>query len=210
MAAPQCIEQIGAWTGYELQDWREEQRGGQRWCVLTLRPREETVRRCSGCGWQGTAIHDQEQRYVRDLPLFDATVLLVVPRLRLACPHCGPKLEQLDWLEPYARVTTRLAASVVRLCKVMSLRHVAGFYGLAWSTVKLIDHRHLERELEPSRALRHWQRGPQLKTEDRSGLWAKKVTACKTDEASDPTAFEPDRTHQQLIEFLFPELGSLA
>jgi transposase len=31
----------------------------------------------------------------------------------------------------------------------MSLRHVARFYGLAWSTVKLIDHRTLERQLGP-------------------------------------------------------------
>lgn len=61
-----------------------------------------------------------------------------------------------------------------------------------------------------SRALRHWQRGPQLKTEDRSGLWAKKVRACQEDEAADPSAFAPDCTHQRLVEFLFPELGSLA
>jgi transposase len=149
MAAPQCIEQIGAWTGYELQDWREEWRGEQRWCVVTLRPREGAARRCSGCGLLCPAVHDYEERRVRDLPVFDAAVELVLPRLRLACAHCGSKLEQLDWLEPYARVTTRLAASVARLCKVMSLRHVAGFYGLAWSTVKLIDQRHLERELGP-------------------------------------------------------------
>ncbi|CAG9175256.1 ISL3 family transposase ISGme5 [Cupriavidus laharis] len=31
----------------------------------------------------------------------------------------------------------------------MSLRHVAGFYQLAWTTVKRIDLRHLERELGP-------------------------------------------------------------
>ncbi|KUE89042.1 transposase [Cupriavidus necator] len=86
---------------------------------------------------------------MRDLPVFDIPVELVVPRLRLACRKCGPKLERLDWLAPYARVTTRLAASVARLCKVMSLRHVASFYRLAWTTVKRIDLRHLERELGP-------------------------------------------------------------
>jgi transposase len=149
MAAVQGIERFGAWEGYELQEWHEEQRGGTKWCVLHLRPVQGAKRRCSGCGWQGAAIHDEEQRYVRDLPVFDAPVQLVVPRLRLACPHCGPKLEQLDWLEPYARVTARLAVSVARLCKVMSVRHVASFYGLSWSTVKLIDQRHLERELGP-------------------------------------------------------------
>lgn len=149
MAAIQCIERLGAWEGYELEDQQEELRGATRWCILRLRPRQGALRRCSGCGWIGTAIHDEEERRVRDLPIFEVPVELALPRLRLQCPRCGPKLEQLDWLEPYARVTVRLAASVSRLCQVMSLRHVAAFYGLAWSTVKLIDHRCLERRLGP-------------------------------------------------------------
>lgn len=149
MAAIQCIERLGAWEGYELEDQREEIRGDSSWCVLRLRPRAGALRRCSGCGWMGLAIHDEEERRVRDLPIFEVPVELVLPRLRLNCPHCGPKLEQLDWLEPYARVTVRLATSVSRLCQVMSVRHVAAFYGLAWSTVKLIDHRCLERRLGP-------------------------------------------------------------
>ena len=95
------------------------------------------------------AIHDGEVRRVRDLPVFEASVELVLPRLRVLCPNCGPKLEQLDWLEPYSRVTSRLANSVARMCKVMALAHVAQFYGLAWDTVKQIDCRHLERELGP-------------------------------------------------------------
>lgn len=59
------------------------------------------------------------------------------------------RLEQLDWLAPYARVTTRLAESVARPCKVMALRHVAEFYRLSWTAVKRIDLRTLERELGP-------------------------------------------------------------
>lgn len=149
MAAAQCIERLGGWEGYRLVDSRDEERGGKRWCVLELAPRRRWRRRCSGCDWVGTAVHDQEVRHVRDLPVFDTPVELVVPRLRLACPRCGPKLEALDWLEPYARVTRRLAASVAKLCKVMSVRHVAALYGLSWGTVKLIDMRHLQRELGP-------------------------------------------------------------
>jgi len=95
------------------------------------------------------AVHDCEERRIRDLPIFEVPVELVVPRLRMVCASCGPRLEQLGWLEPYARVTRRLAASVARLCKVMTIRHVAMFYGLAWSSVKLIDCRHLERALGP-------------------------------------------------------------
>ena len=86
---------------------------------------------------------------MRDLPIFETPVELIVPRVRLLCPHCGPKMEQLSWLRPYSRVTVRLADSVARLCKLMSIRHVAWFYGLAWTTVTLLDKRYLQRELGP-------------------------------------------------------------
>ncbi|WP_396022668.1 ISL3 family transposase [Cupriavidus laharis] len=143
------MAQLGCWEGYRMCDSWEETRNGQRICIIRLEPKERRRRCCDGCGRRVSSIHDRVERRVRDLPVFDIPVELIVPRLRLACRQCGPKLERLDWLAPYARVTTRLAASVARLCKVMSLRHVAGFYQLAWTTVKRIDLRHLERELGP-------------------------------------------------------------
>ncbi|MGX6566135.1 ISL3 family transposase [Cupriavidus necator] len=149
MAPRDCMAQLGCWEGYRLRDSWEETRNGQRICVIRLEPKARRRRCCDGCGRGVSSIHDRVERRVRDLPVFDIPVELVVPRLRLACRKCGPKLERLDWLAPYARVTTRLAASVARLCKVMSLRHVASFYRLAWTTVKRIDLRHLERELGP-------------------------------------------------------------
>ena len=149
MAYQECIARLGGWEGYEIEHSWEEHRGEQRWCVIRLQPIVGARRCCSGCGRSSRAIHDSEERWVRDLPIFEVAVELIVPRIRVACAHCGPKLECLSWLEPYARVTRRLAASVARLCKVMSILHVARFYGLAWTTVKLIDWRHLERELGP-------------------------------------------------------------
>jgi len=107
------------------------------------------ARRCSGCGEVTVAIHDLEERRVRDLPVFEHRVELIVPRIRVACPHCGPKLERLSWLAPYARVTQRLAESVGRLCTVMAIRHVARFFGLDWKTVKRIDRSRLECALGP-------------------------------------------------------------
>jgi transposase len=86
---------------------------------------------------------------VRDLPIFEIPVELIVPRVRVGCLRCGAKLERLAWLEGYSRVTKRLANSVARMCQVMSIRHVAKFYGLSWSSVKLIDWRHLDRDLGP-------------------------------------------------------------
>lgn len=149
MAADGIIAQLGGWEGYEVQDGWEECRGRDRWCVIRLRPVQGIERRCGGCGRLVSAVHDSEERRVRDLPIFEAAVELLVPRLRVQCEGCGPKLEHLNWLAPYARVTVRLAASVARLCKVMSIRHVAAFYGLGWPVVKLIDKRALERELGP-------------------------------------------------------------
>jgi transposase len=149
VAANDIIARLGSWSGYEPVSAFEEQRAGSRWCVVVLAPKTGGGRCCSGCGGAASAVHDAEQRRVRDLPIFEVPVELVMPRLRVVCPRCGPKLESLDWLEPYARVTRRLAASVSRMCKVMSVRHVAACYGLAWDTVKQIDCRHLERALGP-------------------------------------------------------------
>jgi len=106
-------------------------------------------RKCSGCGDFVRRVHDWSEREIRDLPLFDADTVLLVSRARVACPKCGPRLEAIDWLESYARVTKRLAESVARLCKVMPIKRVAEHYGLHWSTVKEIDKAHMKRELEP-------------------------------------------------------------
>lgn len=149
MAANDIIARLGGWAGYDVVGTREEHRNGQKWCVVSLSPRAFARRCCSGCGRRSRSVHDSEERRVRDLPIFEVPVELHLPRLRVVCRHCGPKLERLDWLEPYARVTSRLAMSVARMCKVMSVRHVAAYYGLDWDTVKQIDCRHLERELGP-------------------------------------------------------------
>jgi transposase len=81
--------------------------------------------------------------------VFKHSVELIVPRIRVECPRCGPKVERLPWLDAYARVTRRLADSVSRLCKVAAILHVARFYVLDWKTVKDLDRAYLERELGP-------------------------------------------------------------
>ena len=123
MADTECIARLGGWEGYEYVESWEEQRGKARWCVVRLRPIAGIARTCSGCGASTVAIHDSEERRVRDLPIFEVPVELVVPRLRVACGACGPKLERLNWLEAYARVTSRLAGSVARLCSVEGINN---------------------------------------------------------------------------------------
>src|SRR5690606_30121598 len=123
--------------------------GGRRWLVVELEALAGVQRVCSGCGTAGSPVHDSSLRRIRDLPVFEDPVELLVPRLRLACGGCGPRLERLDWLDPHARVTRRLAENVARLCAVTSIRQAARWYGLDWKTVKRIDFRYLERTLGP-------------------------------------------------------------
>jgi transposase len=94
-------------------------------------------------------VHEVVRRVVRDLPILDAVTWLSVPRRRLACPRCGPKLERLSWLDRHARVTRRLAASVVQLCAVLPVKQVAAFFELHWETVKTLDKAALSQRLDP-------------------------------------------------------------
>ncbi len=149
MAKLDCMSQLGGWVGYVASDWRHEMRADVRWLVIELHPDIGQSRVCSGCGAVVDAIHDRTLRRIRDLPVFEEPVELHVQRLRLACPSCGPRLQQLDWLDPHVRVTRRLAESVARLCAATSVRSAARWYGLDWKTAKAIDFRHLERRLGP-------------------------------------------------------------
>lgn len=149
MAISQLIEVLGEWEGYSMGTVGRlpNSVNGREDVCIALHPRRGHPRRCSGCGECTTAIHDIDERWVRDLPIFDAQTHLLVQRVRLACPTCGPKLEALGWLEPFARVTRRFADAVARLCQVMPIKHVAAYYELDWKTVKAIDKASLERRL---------------------------------------------------------------
>ena len=142
---------LGGWEGYSLGTigrFEAGQGGRERAEVLIeLHPIRGHPRLCGGCGQPCTSVHDSSERWVRDLPILDADTQLLVHRVRVACPSCGPKLERLAWLEPYARVTTRLAESVARLCRVLSLKHAADYFALNWKTVKRIDKAYLQRTL---------------------------------------------------------------
>lgn len=152
MSVDQCISALGGWVGYRVGTVERFEAGvkGRRPQVwIELLPHLGLPMRCSGCGRFQSGVHDTSERWVRDLPIFDAETHLLIHRRRVACERCGPKLERLDWLDRYARVTQRLAESVARLCSILPLKHVADFYGLSWDQVKRIDKAYLESRLGP-------------------------------------------------------------
>ena len=153
MVKDNLIEVSGGWEGYAVGTVQRIPAGesgrSREELSIELLPIANHPRRCSGCALMVCSIHDVEERWVRDLPAFGADGWLLVHRVRVACPLCGPKLEDLSWLEPYSRVTVRLAESVARLCRVLPIKHVADEYALDWKTVKAIDKAYLTRTLGP-------------------------------------------------------------
>ncbi|MFQ5927981.1 MAG: ISL3 family transposase [Terriglobia bacterium] len=153
MSHSECMDRLGGWEGYRVTavEWFEAPEGGGRprvWIALEPMPGRRLC--CGRCGGGADAVHDVTERWVRDLPLFDAETWLQVRRCRVWCPACGgPTLEGLSWLAPYARVTQRLGDSVARLCQVLALKHVAAYFGLGWDQVKAIDKAFLARTLGP-------------------------------------------------------------
>jgi transposase len=153
---PLCTEELtallGGWEGYRLGTVGRFEAGDkgptpQVWIELLPDYRRAMV--CSACGHSTHQLHDVAARWIRDLPILDAQTHLLVHRRRVLCPHCGPKLEKLSWLDHYARVTRRLAQSVARLCMILPIKHVAEFYGLGWDAVKRIDKDYLQETLGP-------------------------------------------------------------
>lgn len=153
MSKDELTALLGGWEGYKLGTAGRVEIGSQgddrEQIHLELLPIRDHERVCSGCGQRCRRIHDTVERWVDDLPILGTHTRLLVHRVRVACPDCGAKVEKLDWLEPYARVTVRLAQNVARLCRVVSLKHAADYFGLNWKTVKAIDKAYLHRTLGP-------------------------------------------------------------
>lgn len=144
----QHIDVLGNWEGYSVHSIHIPQ-NRQRKIRVDLRPKHGWWGGCSRCGCTGCEYHDRTTRIVRELPAFGQPVELSVVVRRVVCPVCGPSRESISWLDPYARVTTRLAETVCRMADIMTIKDVAKTYLLAWHTVKNIHKRYLQRVLEP-------------------------------------------------------------
>jgi len=99
---------------------------------------------CHQCGSIGT-IQQREVRSIRDLNISSARVHLRCSYRKIYCRPCGRVVvEDLEFFEPYQRVTKRLARAIHELCKSMTVSDVARYFGLDWKTVKKIDGTFLE------------------------------------------------------------------
>ena len=144
MSYPDLISFAGEWEGYRVANTATIGADKEKRIEIELVPKFRDKLLCPACGKHCTGVHDTTKRMVRDLPILDARTYLIVHRRRLLCPQCGPIIESLPWLAKYARVTTRLAESVAKLCGALAIKHVAEFFGLSWDQVKEMDKRSLQ------------------------------------------------------------------
>lgn len=150
MPHPYSTDLLTGWEGYAVQSVKRLEATSDRPAQVHLElVRTAQTFQCSGCGQRCAQVHEVTRRCVRDLPILDAETFVWFSRYRVACPACGPKVEALPWLSPWARVTNRLAESIVRLCQVLPVQHVAEWYGLDWDTVKALDKAALAARLLP-------------------------------------------------------------
>jgi len=100
---------------------------------------------CDRCGSSAPRVHSRHTRAVRDLDFASAHVWLRYTCRRVFCPACqGVVAEDLGLVEPWQRLTRRLARCVHELCKVTTIADVARHFQLDWKAVKAIDKAFLE------------------------------------------------------------------
>lgn len=149
------LDRLGGWDGFQVAEVTDRGIGTDLFglpapqVVIMLRPTPGHPKRCSRCGEFVEEIHDVTEREVRDVALLDSETWLRFPQARVRCPRCGPTTEAIGWLDKHQRMTTRLAEKIARLAMVLPLKHVAAWFGIHWTTAKLIHQRTLEAQLGP-------------------------------------------------------------
>ena len=111
---------------------------------ITIEPNKRYKPACYKCKSSAVTIHAYKQRTIRDLKVFDVRTYITATYRIIVCPRCGYSVEDSTLLQPYGRVTKRLAAHIIDLCRVMTITDVAAYLGLDWKTIKNIHKKYLK------------------------------------------------------------------
>ena len=128
------------WQGFQVTDLQVEEQVVR----VHLHPHDLADLRCSDCGQAAQGLHERVPRQIRDLPMLGRTVWLQVQLRRVCCDQCGTRMQQVPWLDRYARLTRRLAEAVALCCAKLPLKHVAEMFAVHWTSVREIDRRRLQ------------------------------------------------------------------
>lgn len=112
--------------------------------TIKVKPDKRYSPVCHSCKRSTKEIHSYNERTVRDLNILDAKTFLSVTYRTVKCQWCGNVVEELGIMNPYDRVTKRLANYILELCKFMTIKEVAEHLGLNWKTIKEIHKSYLK------------------------------------------------------------------
>jgi len=91
---------------------------------------------CYACGKPASGVHGWVKRAIRDLNLGQTRVWIGCAFRKVYCASCQrTRVEDLEFFEPYRRVTKRLARYIHELCKMVTVKDAADHLGLNWKTV---------------------------------------------------------------------------
>jgi len=114
---------------------------------ISVRADKRYKARCSKCG-NDVSVNRNGYREARDTGAFGQIVYLHFEQREINCPHCGIRVEKLDFINPGARATKRFEESVAFLCRHMTISEAAQYLKLDWKTVKRINKDYLLRTFE--------------------------------------------------------------
>jgi transposase len=98
---------------------------------LTAIPDHRFSPKCHVCGSKAQRIHSHEKRSIRDLNIGSTRVWINCSYRKVICAPCNRiVVEDLEFFEPYIRVTRRLALFIYELCKVLTVKDVAKHFGI--------------------------------------------------------------------------------
>ncbi len=112
-----------------------------------------SVVRCPSCGHKTAKVHDTRDVVVRDVEFGGRPTTLVWRRRRFACESCGDRHLE-DHPEIEGNVTARLARSLERDARCMSIREVARRSGFSWHFIMGLVRLSAERALVHRRRMR--------------------------------------------------------
>jgi len=120
---------------FALEGYIQEQVEGQKVLHLFCTHRHD-VALCPRCQLPSTAVHDSEERSVRDLDLLGQRVILHFPSRRFDCEHCGrPFTEALPSVDAHRRQTRRFEQHIYERCLKSDRKQVAEQEWLHQATV---------------------------------------------------------------------------
>jgi transposase len=113
-----------------------ENHNGQEVLVADIEPRKNGVKVCSGCGYKRCSGYDkQKERMVEFIGIWGMKVFLRYTPRRVACPHCGPTIEHLPWVNGKSPVSVPLMLLLSFWSRYLSYSAVAKTFGMSFQQV---------------------------------------------------------------------------